>query len=71
MKTEISAWCGLDVAKHTFDVSLVLGQTLSDFSKIPTARFKRDKHGVKGLGHWLEDRLSGSVSPKTTGFVME
>ena len=72
MKSEILAWCGLDVAKNTFDVSLVLDQPLTDFSKVPTAHFKRDEHGVKGLAHWLADHLRGRyIDHQNVGFVME
>ena len=72
MKTEIWAWCGLDVAKKTFDVSLVLDQPLSDFAKVPTIRFRRDEHGIQGLGFWLADQLRGyMLDRQKVGFVME
>lgn len=69
---QILAWCGLDVSKKTFDVGLVVDQSLADFAKVPTARFARDEHGVKAYGHWLEDKLRGTyLDRRDIGFVME
>ncbi len=72
MTSKLLVWCGIDVSKETFDVSIVFDQPLSDFAKVPVAKFKRDKHGVEGMNFWLADHLRGShVDIQRVGFVME
>jgi len=71
MSNKAMAWCGIDVSKPFFDVALVIDQSFEGLPKIPSARFKRTRAGVKGFFHWLTDQLRESLDTDQVGLVME
>ena len=53
MSTETSLWCGIDIAKKSFDVSLVTNQRIREISTIPVRKFKLTSGGAKSFLEWL------------------
>lgn len=72
MEQSNQIWCGIDVAKKTFDAALVTNQSASELGKIPVASFSHDEDGVREFYRWLETyRQESGIPPKSTRVVME
>lgn len=72
MVSSVLSWFGLDVSKNTFDVSVLIGETVKQSKSLPCERFTRDESGVDAFLKWSTARLKAKgLSIETAGVVME
>jgi transposase len=53
MNQEPQLWCGIDIAKNTFDAAIVTNQRIKDFPAIPVRKFEHSSNGVATFSRWL------------------
>lgn len=54
MIDENTAWCGIDISKNTFDAGYHPACNYTEFSKIPTKPFPRNRAGIQIFHDWVE-----------------
>lgn len=72
MKTHTTLWCGVDVAKKSFDAALITNQGACELKRIPVKRFESSEAGVGEFVSWLECFSNANgISSEAARVVME
>ena len=72
MSNDISLWCGIDLAKKTFDAAIVSDQHVKNISTIPVKPFKNSPCGIAAFLDWLGGHCEKhQISLNQTHLVME
>ncbi|CAM2005020.1 IS110 family transposase [Acanthopleuribacter pedis] len=72
MTQQITAWCGIDVSKATFDAAFLCNESSDHIRRIPVKNFRNDGIGVRSFLAWLK-RLEANTKIPLQGVrvVME
>ena len=53
MNKQPQLWCGIDIAKNTFDAAIVTNQRIKDLPAIPVRKFEHSGTGIATFLKWL------------------
>lgn len=63
MNQQITAWCGIDVSKATFDAAFLTNESYQQIRNIPVAQFSNDAKGVRRFILWIEELEKAAKVP--------
>ncbi len=72
MSNDTQLWCGIDLAKRSFDAAVVSDRHVKDISAISVKHFKNTQIGIANFIKWLRDRCKKhKISLSQTHLVVE